>query len=188
MAGQSGKAKLWELANYGSIPESLVFRLHYTRLVFAVNSFVPFCSFRSPNQQFWFSDSGADSAPLARAEGADGVSPRPLRRHAAGETLRGAHGPRRRGEHPRDTSSRSRSNPTALPAKRLSQDTASPATDPRPADDILFPPSRTRISRAWRWTPTTIRCSWSSGGRDRGRRTSDPRRSTGPDARGPRRG
>lgn len=33
------------------------------------------------------------------------------------------------------------------------------ATDPRPADDILFPPSRTRISRAWRWTPTTIRCS-----------------------------
>ena len=120
------------------------------------------CAFlflQSPNQQFWFSDSRADSAPLARAEGADGVSPRPLRRHAAGETLRGAHGPRRRGKHPRDTSSRSRSNPTALPAKRLSQDTASPATDPRPADDILFPPSRTRISRAWRWTPTTIRCS-----------------------------
>lgn len=135
-----------------------------------------------------FSDSRAYSASLARAEGADGVSPRPLRRHAAGETLRGAHGPRRRGEHPRDTSSRSRSNLTALPAKRLSQDTASPATDPRPADDILFPPSRTRISRAWRWTQTTIRCSWSSGGMDRGRRTSDPRRSTGPDARGPRRG
>ena len=141
MAGQSGKAKLWELANYGSIPESLVFRLHYTRLTFAVNSFVPFCSFRSPNQQFWFSDSGADSAPLARAEGADGVSPRPLRRHAAGETLRGAHGPRRRGEHPRDTSSRSRSNPTAHPAKtafsrhRLSLRTPAPLTtssSPRP--------------------------------------------------------
>ena len=77
--------------------------------------------------------------------------------------------------------------PRPIPRKRLSQDTASPATDPRPADDILFPPSRTRISRAWRWTQTTIRCSWSSGGMDRGRRTSDPRRSTGPDARGPRR-
>jgi len=49
--------------------------------------------------------------------------------------------------------------PRHPPRKRLSQDTASPATDPRPADDILFPPSRTRISRAWRWTPTTIRCS-----------------------------
>lgn len=159
MAGQSGKAKLWELANYGSIPESLVFRLHYTRLIFAVNSFVPFVPSGVRISNSGSSDSGADSAPLARAEGADGVSPRPLRRHAAGETLRGAHGPRRRGKHPRDTSSRSRSNPTAPPAKRLSQDTASPATDPRPADDILFPPPRTRISRAWRWTPTTIRCS-----------------------------
>ena len=160
MAGQSGKAKLWELANYGSIPESLVFRLHYTRLTFAVNSFVPFCSFRSPNQQFWFfrlegrlrSIGSARRAPMECLLGPCGATP--LERHCAELTVHGVEV---------NTPAIPRLDPVLtprhLPRKRLSQDTASPATDPRPADDILFPPSRTRISRAWRWTPTTIRCS-----------------------------
>ena len=159
MAGQSGKAKLWELANYGSIPEFLVFRLHYTRLTFAVNSFVPFCSFRVRISNSGFQTRGptplhwhARRAPMECLLGPCGATP--LERHCAELTVHGVEV---------NTPAIPRLDPVLtprhLPRKRLSQDTASPATDPRPADDILFPPPRTRISRAWRWTPTTIRCS-----------------------------
>ena len=94
MAGQSGKAKLWELANYGSIPESLVFTLHYTRLTVAVNSFVPFCSFRVRISNSGFQTRGptplhwhARRAPMECLLGPCGATP--LERHCAELTVHG---------------------------------------------------------------------------------------------------
>lgn len=159
MAGQSGKAKLWELANYGSIPESAFSdcttrgsHSPSTRLCLFVPSGVRISNSgfqtRGPTPLHWH----ARRAPMECLLGPCGATP--LERHCAELTVHGVEV---------NTPAIPRLDPVLtprpIPRKRLSQDTASPATDPRPADDILFPPSRTRISRAWRWTPTTIRCS-----------------------------
>ena len=189
MAGQSGKAKLWELANYGSIPVIPCFQtaLHAARIrrqlvcafLFLPESESAILVFqtRGPTPLHWH----ARRAPMECLLGPCGATP--LERHCAELTVHGVEV---------NTPAIPRLDPVLTPrhfprngflkTPPLPLRTPAPLTtssSPRPEPASPGPGAGRRRRFGVRGRPV----AW-----HRGRRTSDPRRSTGPDARGPRRG